>query len=496
MPDLPGTTSPSRSNADAPLRGELLSADRLAEEAHRIASARNLDRREAPSLHAAHPAPAACSCRPRRRQPRAGASGALERGHRHRLASGCSTTTTSSSSRSMLVHEDLPDDYGIELPRLTDGPYRDFPRVYSALLTLLAHTDSRLDEEYLLRFVGGYQEVSPLTIGEVWAVPIMLRIGLVENLRRLSRAAVASVRAGACRRRVGRASAAGGPGRRPRSLPSLLGRIDAETRGMPPAFFARLTRRLGEVEHGGEAINAWIERRLSAEGIVLGGRHRRGAAASRPPTRSRSPTRSPASGFLDALDWREFFERVSVAEEVLRRDPTQTYAVMDFGSRDRYRHALELLAHRSPRSEIEIAERVVALARARRCRATHPTRCADTSVGGSSARDATNSKPAVAYRPLTRELLYRGPLRPKALLYWGSLGLLTLAAVRRARLLRSSRGSAQWQIVTPADHRLRAAVRTRARGRQSACGVPVSRRANCQSSILAERSTTPTARSS
>jgi GTP pyrophosphokinase len=55
--------------------------------------------------------------------------------------------------------------------------------------------DSRIDEEYLLRFVGGYQEVAPLTIGEVWAVPIMLRIALVENLARLSRAAVTSMRA-------------------------------------------------------------------------------------------------------------------------------------------------------------------------------------------------------------------------------------------------------------------------------------------------------------
>ena len=95
----------------------------------------------------------------------------------------------------LLVHDDLPDGYGQELPRLTEGVYRDFPRLYEALLTLLEHTDSRLDEEYLRRFVDGYQEVSPLTIGEAWAVPIMLRIGLVDNLRRLSRAAVSYLRA-------------------------------------------------------------------------------------------------------------------------------------------------------------------------------------------------------------------------------------------------------------------------------------------------------------
>ncbi len=36
----------------------------------------------------------------------------------------------------------------------------------------------------LRRFVRAYQRVQPLTIGELWAVAITLRIVLVENLRR------------------------------------------------------------------------------------------------------------------------------------------------------------------------------------------------------------------------------------------------------------------------------------------------------------------------
>ena len=48
----------------------------------------------------------------------------------------------------------------------------------------VAHTDSRIDREALLRFLAAYQRVQPLTIGELWAVAIALRIVLIENLRR------------------------------------------------------------------------------------------------------------------------------------------------------------------------------------------------------------------------------------------------------------------------------------------------------------------------
>jgi cyclic beta-1,2-glucan synthetase len=31
-----------------------------------------------------------------------------------------------------------------------------------------------------------YQSVTPLTIGELWAWPVMLRIGLLESVRRMA----------------------------------------------------------------------------------------------------------------------------------------------------------------------------------------------------------------------------------------------------------------------------------------------------------------------
>src|SRR2546426_7434507 len=84
------------------------------------------------------------------------------------------------------IREDLPKSYYHELPKLADGPFKNYPRIYAFSFALIAHTDSHLDTETLRRFINAYQGVSPLSIGELWAVPITLRIALVENLRRLA----------------------------------------------------------------------------------------------------------------------------------------------------------------------------------------------------------------------------------------------------------------------------------------------------------------------
>src|SRR6185295_13172925 len=82
--------------------------------------------------------------------------------------------------------EDLPRSYYYELPKLSTGDLKDYPRIYAVAVALIAHTDCRLDTHTLRRYIASYQTVSPLSIGELWAVAITLRLALVENLRRLA----------------------------------------------------------------------------------------------------------------------------------------------------------------------------------------------------------------------------------------------------------------------------------------------------------------------
>jgi cyclic beta-1,2-glucan synthetase len=83
------------------------------------------------------------------------------------------------------IRQDLPGGYYHELPKLKGGPHDGKPRVYALALELIEHTDGRIDLEQLTRFVLAYEAGAPLSIGEIWAIPIMLRVGLIQNLGRL-----------------------------------------------------------------------------------------------------------------------------------------------------------------------------------------------------------------------------------------------------------------------------------------------------------------------
>ena len=84
------------------------------------------------------------------------------------------------------IKDDLPPRFYRRLPKLADGPLRGYPRVFGISWAMVAHTDSAIDVQKLAAFVDAYQRVQPLTIGELWAIAITLRITLVENLRRVT----------------------------------------------------------------------------------------------------------------------------------------------------------------------------------------------------------------------------------------------------------------------------------------------------------------------
>src|SRR5580692_7822283 len=90
------------------------------------------------------------------------------------------------------IRDDLPAGYYRKLPKLASGHLEGYPRVFGIAWAFVAHTDSRFDPEALRRFVAAYQRVQPLSIGELWAVAITLRVVLVENLRRMAERMVSS----------------------------------------------------------------------------------------------------------------------------------------------------------------------------------------------------------------------------------------------------------------------------------------------------------------
>ena len=255
------------------------------------------------------------------------------------------------------IIDDLPPGYYRQLPKLASGHLENYPRVFGVAWAFVAHTDSRFDPETLRRFVAAYQRVQPLTIGELWAVAISLRVVLVENLRRLAERIVHS--------RAARLQA-------DELADGLLGTgvsdVDTsatalrrfEHRPLATAFAVQLVQRLRDLDPKVRPVLLWLDERLAAQGTtandIVQAEHQEQAAMSVTVRNIITSMR-----FTSAFDWAEFFERVSLVDDILHREPR--YTEMDFVTRDTYRHAIEDLSRGSGFSEIDVTTRVVDRAR-------------------------------------------------------------------------------------------------------------------------------------
>src|SRR5512134_87680 len=253
----------------------------------------------------------------------------------------------------------LPKGYSRELPRLLSGPSAGLPRVYDIALETISHGDGRVDPDTLGSFVAAYQTVTFLTLGELWAIPIMLRLALIENLRRVGARIAADMinrnRAVHWAEQMTEIAESD-----PKSLILVTADMARSNPPMVSSFVAEFARRLQGQSPALALPLTWIEQHLSESGLTIEQLVR--SESQQQAADQVSVSNSIGSlRFLGAMDWRDFVERMSVVEQVLREDPGGVYGKMDVATRDRYRHAVEKIAKRSPLSEGEVARKAIQL---------------------------------------------------------------------------------------------------------------------------------------
>src|SRR5579864_2928045 len=254
----------------------------------------------------------------------------------------------------------LPKGYSQELPPLLNGASAGLPRVYDIALETISHGDGRVDPESLTGFVAAYQTVTALKLGELWAIPIMLRLALIENLRRVGTRVAAD--------RIDRSHADSWADQMtevaekdPKSLILVVADMARSNPPMVSSFVAELARRL---QGQGPALAlplTWIEQRLSESGMTI---EQLVQSENQQQAADQVSVSNTISGLrlLGAMDWREFVESMSVVEQTLREDPGGVYGRMDFATRDRYRHVVEKVAKSSRLPEGGVARRAIQLA--------------------------------------------------------------------------------------------------------------------------------------
>ena len=317
----------------------------------------------------------------------------------------------------------LPKGYSRELPRLAHGPSAGLPRVYDIALETIAHGDGRVDPESLRRFVASYQTVTALKLGELWAIPIMLRLALIENLRRVAaRSAAGRIDRNLADSWVDQMIAVAE--KDPKSLILVIADMARSNPPMTTPFVSEFARRLqGQSPALALPLN-WIEQLLSESGLTIEQLVQSGNQQQAADQVSISNSIGSLR-FLGAMDWRDFVESLSVAEQKLREDPGAIYGMMDFATRDRYRHVVEKIAKQSRLTEGEVAERAIRLAHEGAARNGDDDRTAHVGfyLIDKGLRELERT---AATRLSASETLTRAAGRYPLLVYLGAITLITL----------------------------------------------------------------------
>ena len=316
------------------------------------------------------------------------------------------------------IARDLPPSFFKRLPTIVADEFEGIPRIHALALELIRSSAGHLDAQRLSRFVTAFQSVTPLTIGELWAWPSLLKLALVEHLRRRGDVLAAARADRQQADRVARAMESA-PHAPPPKWPAQVN----------PAFATRLLQRCREYGETAARLRQQLTDALSSQGQSV-------EDAIRAEGQHQASLHESTSNLIGSLrlvssfDWSEFFESVSLVEHILHRDPAGLYGRMDFRSRDRYRHAVEELAEPTGEGQIRVALKSVERGR-RVAESTANER--ETHVGyyliGNGRRQFERS---VDWTPSPSQRLRRWFFRFATPGYLGTIGLATVLIVAAA----------------------------------------------------------------
>jgi cyclic beta-1,2-glucan synthetase len=278
------------------------------------------------------------------------------------------------------IDEDLPVSFYKQLPKLAGGSLKGLPRIFAIARAVLAFQNYLLNPIDLQATLIRVQDDIPLTMGELWALPIFLRYNLIDTLAQVLESII-----------------------HPQPSPELRN-FPTQLAGVSHPFSVNLTAT-------GEALASAI-----VANIILSFRT------------------------ISEQNWNDFFEAVSSLERTLREDPAVIYPLMDFKTRDLYRKEIEALSFTSGLEENELAKITLDLANEGSTRETESTPINP----GISEVDRSLNRPVhhvgeyllgksrsvlekrIGYHPDVKAAIKRWGFRHTSALYLGSIFLLAL----------------------------------------------------------------------
>jgi len=263
------------------------------------------------------------------------------------------------NEQAQFIRKNFPKSYYRKLPALVNSPVKGQKRIYTIILELLEQTDGLCDPETLKGFLWEYQTVQPLTMGELWAVPLIFRMTIIQKLRELFEIVNQDIppfkqTSVFLKQIIPLLNDFSGTGHR--SIQTIERSMDLSN----PAVLVYLGKYIRERSEC-SSLAHWLEARTATHDLSL-------VELIEEEQNRQSQNRMTAGQLITSLRkisniiWDLHFEELSLVDQTLRHDPAGVYPKMDFQSRDTLRHSIEKLARNWHIPEHILAERVVNLA--------------------------------------------------------------------------------------------------------------------------------------
>ncbi|MCM0650836.1 cyclic beta 1-2 glucan synthetase [Clostridium swellfunianum] len=258
------------------------------------------------------------------------------------------------------IKYNMPNSYYRGLPVIKKGILKGYPRAYHLAVELVSHTDGRVDETTIETFLNAYQKNTMLTMGELWAMPIMIRIALIQNISKIAERIIYAQE----EKKKGdilaeRIINAYTENKLEEELVTLAGNGDV----LSSHFTERFLKILRDNGIDNLEVYKWIDEKLEFQQTtaekMINMEHQKQAGFQISIGNSITSIRE-----IGALNWRNTFEKLSFVERILREDPADVYKAMDFESRDNYRHKVEKIAEQVNLAEAVVAKKAVECAEA------------------------------------------------------------------------------------------------------------------------------------
>jgi len=253
------------------------------------------------------------------------------------------------------IKYNMPQTYYKDLPVIYKGVMKGYPRVYHIAIEIVSHTDGRMDETIIENFISAYQKNAVLTSGELWAIPIMLRIALIQNISRITEKIVKAdndkKEAEIVAERLINAFTEG-------NIATEISLLNSQKYTFNSHFTERLLKLLRDNGIDSIEVYDYIDEKLGAQETnsekIIALEHQAEANFEISMANSINSIR-----VIEGLNWKNYFEKLSSVDRVLREDPMQIYGEMDFQSRDNYRHEIEKISKHTKLPESYIAKKAI-----------------------------------------------------------------------------------------------------------------------------------------